>query len=90
MSDFLFRAPMHGAIDPLQSVARQTRPVLPKRFYKAATVEARDGGFVVLLDGRVAKTPPKVAMVLPDTRIAGLVAAECRRRARRSTPPSCL
>ena len=76
MSDFLFQAPMHGAIDPLASVAAQTRPNLPKRFYKAATVEARDGGFVVLLDGRVAKTPTKVAMVLPDTRIAGLVAAE--------------
>lgn len=76
MSDFLFRAPMHGAIDPLRSVAAQTRPNLPKRFYKEAEVEPRDGGFVVLLDGRAAKTPAKVAMVLPDARIARLVAAE--------------
>jgi len=47
-----------------------------KRFYKAVTVEARDGGFVVLLDGRVLKTPKKHPLIIDREARAQLVAAE--------------
>ena len=47
-----------------------------KRFYKQVTVEARDGGFVVLLDGRVLKTPKKQPLIIDTEARAQLVAAE--------------
>ncbi len=52
------------------------RPPLPKRFYKAVTVEPRDGGFRVLLDGRGIKTPRKRDLILPVRELADAVAAE--------------
>src|SRR5690606_2058203 len=39
------------------------RAALPKRFYKSVTVEPRDGGFAVLLDGRTIRTPAKRTLV---------------------------
>ena len=47
-----------------------------KRFWKAAGFEARDGGWIVLLDGRAPKTPAGNAIVLPTETAAGLVAQE--------------
>lgn len=47
-----------------------------KRFYKAATVEAVDGGFGVALDGRSVRTPAKAPLVLPTRALAELIAAE--------------
>lgn len=55
--------------------ASQARP-LPKRFYKDVTVEAGEGGFLVLLDGRKARTPGKNLLGLPNLAAAELVAAE--------------
>ena len=48
----------------------------PRRFYKAVTVEAADGGFGVLLDGRRLRTPKAQVMVLPTRAAAEQVAAE--------------
>jgi chaperone required for assembly of F1-ATPase len=50
--------------------------VLPKRFYKTATVDAVEGGFRVLLDGRAAKTPVKRALVVPTARLGTALADE--------------
>lgn len=47
-----------------------------KRFWKAASVEARDGGWIVLLDGRAPKTPAGNAIVLPSEAAADLAAEE--------------
>jgi chaperone required for assembly of F1-ATPase len=47
-----------------------------RRFYKAATVEPREGGWAVLLDGREARTPEKAPLRLPTEALARLVAAE--------------
>ncbi|WP_341702788.1 ATP12 family protein [Ferrovibrio sp.] len=47
-----------------------------KRFYKTVSVQPRDGGSVVLLDGRVLKTPARAEMVLPTRALAEAVAAE--------------
>jgi chaperone required for assembly of F1-ATPase len=49
---------------------------LPKRFYKAVSVEPAGGGFAVHLDGRPVRTPAKAAMVLPTREAASLVAGE--------------
>ncbi|NBZ89257.1 ATP12 family chaperone protein [Stagnihabitans tardus] len=48
----------------------------PKRFWKAATVQAVDGGWTVLLDTRPVKTPAKAPLVLPTEGLARLVASE--------------
>lgn len=47
-----------------------------KRFWKAATAEACDGGFTVRLDGRPVKTPAKAAFVVPTLAMAQAAAAE--------------
>ena len=47
-----------------------------KRFWKAASVEAAEGGFQVLLDGRPVKTPGKLSLILPSRAMAEAMAAE--------------
>jgi len=47
-----------------------------KRFWTDVTVQTRDGGYVVLLDGRAPKTPAHAPMVLPTEAAAKLVAEE--------------
>ncbi len=48
----------------------------PKRFWKAASVVAEEGGFAVRLDDRPVKTPAKQPLLLPTKALADLVAAE--------------
>jgi chaperone required for assembly of F1-ATPase len=62
--------------DPLGSVQRDARPALPKRFYREAAVEARDGGFALRLDGRAARTPGKRPLTFPTRTLAEQIAAE--------------
>lgn len=49
---------------------------MAKRFYKSVSTEQKDGGFNVLLDGRVLKTPGKMRFSLPTERLANEVAKE--------------
>ena len=49
-----------------------------KRFYKAVSVAAAEGGFAVLLDGRPVKTPGRNALILPSEKLAQAIAAEWR------------
>lgn len=49
-----------------------------KRFWKETRVNAVDGGWQVLLDGKPVRTPAKAAMVLPNQKFAEVVAAEWR------------
>jgi chaperone required for assembly of F1-ATPase len=68
-------------IDPIALARRDLQKSLPRRFYAEARAEARDGGFVLLLDGRPAKTPAKNLLAVP-TRAAGeALAAEWARQA---------
>lgn len=62
--------------DPVRRAQIQMRANLPKRFYKEATVAAGEGGFVVQLDGRTARTPGREAVSLPNAAAAQLVADE--------------
>ncbi|MGD9863199.1 MAG: ATP12 family chaperone protein [Pseudodonghicola sp.] len=47
-----------------------------KRFWDEATVAEQDGGYHVLLDGRLVKTPAKAVLILPTREMAEAVAAE--------------
>ena len=49
-----------------------------KRFYKEAAIDAGDGGFRVLLDGRPMRTPAKSVLVLPTEPLAAAIATEWR------------
>ena len=71
---------------PEAAVRRGSAAPLPKRFYKTASVEARDGGFALLLDGRGVKTPGKRALVLPTRAFADAVAEEWMAQGERVDP----
>lgn len=49
-----------------------------KRFYKDTAVEAGDGGFRVLLDGKPMRTPARAVLVVPTEALAEAIAAEWR------------
>jgi chaperone required for assembly of F1-ATPase len=49
-----------------------------KRFYKETAVDAGDGGYRVLLDGKPMRTPAKSVLVVPTRALAEAIAAEWR------------
>ncbi len=49
-----------------------------KRFYKETAVDAGDGGFRVLLDGKPMRTPAKSVLVVPTRSLAEAIAEEWR------------
>ncbi len=53
---------------------------LPKRFYKEAGVEEREGAFHLVLDGRSARTPARQPLALPNRGLAAAVAEEWARQ----------
>ncbi|MBE9638984.1 ATP12 family chaperone protein [Salipiger mangrovisoli] len=58
----------------------------PRRFYKDATVEEAEGGFIVHLDGRPLRTPGKAALVVPTRAIAEAMAGEWRAQEEKIDP----
>ena len=48
----------------------------PRRFYKSVTVEQGEGGWHVLLDGKVLRSPAKLDFALPTPALADAIAAE--------------
>jgi chaperone required for assembly of F1-ATPase len=77
---------MSDADDPVRTSQRLARPELPKRFYEKATSAARDGGFALLLDGRVVKTPARRPLVVTHARVAEALAAEWDSQGERIDP----
>lgn len=49
-----------------------------KRFWTDVTVETRDTGFVVALDGKALRTPAKAQQILPSVAVAEMVSDEWR------------
>lgn len=47
-----------------------------KRFWTEASVEKKDGGWAILLDGRGIKTPARADLVVPSKALATAIAAE--------------
>jgi chaperone required for assembly of F1-ATPase len=64
--------------DPVRRAQIAMKKPLPKRFYTAVDVRARDGGFAVELDGRPVKTPARNALSVPNPQLAEMMAAEWR------------
>lgn len=62
--------------NPILRAQELMRAELPKRFYKLASVEPREGGRAVLLDGRPVKTPGRNVLLLPTDSAASLVRDE--------------
>ncbi len=67
---------MSDEYNPMKRAQALMRVPLPKRFYKEAAVDERDGAFAVILDGKSAKTPDRNALALPNAALAQAVAAE--------------
>ena len=49
-----------------------------KRFWKEVTVDAADGGFTILLDGKPVKTPARQSLSVPTEALAEAIAEEWR------------
>ena len=62
--------------DPVRRAQIQMRTPLPKRFYKAVSVEQDGEVFGVRLDGKPVRTPGKALLALPNEAAAALVAGE--------------
>ncbi len=70
----------------MQAAQRLMRPVLPKRFYTAATAEQTGGTASVRLDGRQVRTPGKAVLTLPTLALAEAIAAEWQAQGDRIDP----
>jgi chaperone required for assembly of F1-ATPase len=65
-----------AAVDPIAMARRDLNKAVPRRFFKEASAQERNGAFVLLLDGRVAKTPAGNVLALPTLAAARALAAE--------------
>jgi chaperone required for assembly of F1-ATPase len=66
------------ARDPIRAAQQAMGPALPKRFYKDAGIEERDGAFVLSLDGRPARTPARHLVAVPTRALGHALAEEWR------------
>jgi chaperone required for assembly of F1-ATPase len=64
------------AADPIATARRDLNKALPRRFYKEVTVQQGNGTFVLLLDGRAAKSPGGNRLALPGSAAARALADE--------------
>lgn len=64
------------AADPIATARRDLNKVVPRRFYKEASAGERDGTFILLLDGRAAKSPGGNHLALPCLAAARALADE--------------
>jgi chaperone required for assembly of F1-ATPase len=60
----------------MRAAQTSMRSALPKRFYKEAGYEERDGAFHLTLDGRVARTPGRQPLAVPVPGLAEAMAEE--------------
>jgi chaperone required for assembly of F1-ATPase len=72
--------------DPVQTAQRLARQELPRRFYKTAAVLPREGGFVLTLDGKPARTPGRNPIVVVPEAVAAALAAEWQAQGERIDP----
>jgi chaperone required for assembly of F1-ATPase len=63
-------------IDPVAMARRDLKKALPRRFFKEAAAQKREDKFVLLLDGRAAKTPGGNVLAVPTLPAARALAAE--------------
>jgi chaperone required for assembly of F1-ATPase len=61
---------------------------LPRRFYERAGVEERDGAFVLVLDGKQARTPARAPLAVPSRALGEAMAEEWNAQGPRIDPRS--
>jgi chaperone required for assembly of F1-ATPase len=66
----------HEPRDPMVSARETSRPELPKRFYDKVSLEPREEGYALTLDGRTARTPARKLLMVSDKALAEALAAE--------------
>jgi chaperone required for assembly of F1-ATPase len=66
----------HSPLDPEESVRRNMRVDLRKRFYEKTSVGGTEGAFGILLDGKPVKTPARRILAAPTRALAELIANE--------------
>jgi chaperone required for assembly of F1-ATPase len=72
-----------ASFDPVQATERaraNVQRVLPKRFYKAVSVDPADGLYCVLLDGKPVRTPGRNLLAVGSLRAACALEAEWARQ----------
>ncbi len=62
--------------NPMEAARRAMRPILRRRFYQTATVEAADDRARVLLDGKPVRTPARHELAAPTRALAEAIASE--------------
>jgi chaperone required for assembly of F1-ATPase len=62
--------------NPIEAARRLAAPTRQKRFYKAAAMEAEEGGFLLRLDGKRAMTPARNPLAVPHRHLAEAIRAE--------------
>ncbi len=62
--------------NPMEAARSHARPALPARFYAQATAHRTGDQFVLLLDGKPARTPARHALSVPGEALARALAAE--------------
>ena len=62
--------------DPVRRAQIQMKRPLPKRFYKDVSIDAAEGGYRILLDGRPVRTPGKKLLAVSAQPIADRLRAE--------------
>ena len=62
--------------DPARAARDGLKPALPRRFYKEAGLAEGEGGYVLVLDGRPARTPAKRPLRIGDEAVARALADE--------------
>jgi chaperone required for assembly of F1-ATPase len=64
--------------NPMEAARRHAKRALPKRFWREAEAAEREGGFALALDGKLARTPGRNELLVPDRDLAEAIAAEWR------------
>jgi chaperone required for assembly of F1-ATPase len=72
--------------NPMRAAQAAMKPVLPKRFYRSASVEERDGAYHLTLDGRTARTPGRQPLAVPTRALAEAMAEEWDRQGEEIDP----
>jgi len=72
--------PSDAEPDPMRAAQSGMKPALPKRFYERAGYEERSGEFHLTLDGRVARTPGRRPLAVPNRALAEALAQEWDRQ----------
>lgn len=73
-------------LDPVRMAREGLKPQLPARFYREVTVEPREGGFQLLLDGRPARTKLAKPLAAETEAAAALLAKEWAAQGARIDP----